>query len=280
MQLETRLAQELMQRHPERAAAVLERAGVGEAVRLLGRGEVGFAAALAERTSPFFAADLLESLPPERAAEILGRLGLDTAARLLRRVREDLRERLLESSSPEHARGLRSLLRFPEGTAGALMDPDVLALPEDLTAAEALARVREAPARARYNLYVVDREQRLVGVLNLRELLLARPGDRLEDRMVRDPQCLRADADRASVLAHSGWREVHAIPVVDEAGCYLGAVRYHTLRELEASLLGRRGEDGRAAAALGELFAAGAAGLLEALAPPGGGTDGGGAGAS
>jgi Mg/Co/Ni transporter MgtE len=125
--------------------------------------------------------------------------------------------------------------------------------------------VREASGQARYNVYVVDRTQALVGVVNLHELLLAPDGVTLADVMVPDPVRLDARADRAAVVAHPGWRRVHSIPVVDEQGGYLGAVRYRTLRQLEDELLGAAETDADAARALGELFAAGASGLLDAL---------------
>jgi magnesium transporter len=141
----------------------------------------------------------------------------------------------------------------------------VLALPEALTVAAALERVRDRPESARYNLYVIDAEQRLVGTLNLRELLLASPERALRDVMVPRPFHLRADADRAEVLGHPGWREVHALPVVDSARRYLGALRYRTLRELEDELRRRASADATPARALGELLALGAAGALDAL---------------
>jgi hypothetical protein len=86
--------------------------------------------------------------------------------------------------------------------------------------------------------------------------------------MVPKPLHLTALASRADVLAHPGWKEVHALPVVDEQGAYLGALRYRTLRRLEEELLHRPGEDGDATAALGQLFATAATGLLEALTGP------------
>jgi magnesium transporter len=163
------------------------------------------------------------------------------------------------------ARSLQSLLRFPENTAGALMDPAGLALPEDLTVREALARIRELPEQTRYDVYVVDREQVLVGVLNLRELLLARPQALLLDVMVREPLRLHAQDDRSVVIGHPGWKRAHALPVVDEKGSYIGVVRYRILRQLEEELLGGRGQDANTSEALGALFAAGAGGLLDAL---------------
>jgi magnesium transporter len=273
MTLVTRLANQVLREHPSRAASVLERSGLAEAVPLLTRGEPTVAAEVLRRLAPHFAAAVLERSAPERASRLLDTLELDVAARLARRLSGPLLEAILQRTGTRRARALRAVLHFPEGSAGALMDPDVLALPEELSAREALRRVRETASQARYNLYVVDREGHLVGVLNLRELLLARPRAQLSDLMVRDPARLDARADRASVLSHAGWREVHALPVVDEEGAYLGAVRYRTLRALEEELLRPRSQDADASAALGQLFAAGAGGLLDALsgAPGGGG---------
>jgi magnesium transporter len=186
-------------------------------------------------------------------------------------VPEETREALLAALPPKQARALRSLLRFAQNSAGALMDPGVLALPEDIPAREALRRVRESAADTGDNLYVVDREQLLVGVLNLRELFLARPRILLSDLMLRDPFSIPAAMDAAVLIRHPGWKHVHSLPVVDEQGAYLGAIRYRTLRALEEELARarERGGDADAARALGELLAAGAGGLLDAFSGAG-----------
>jgi magnesium transporter len=268
MSLERRLADELVRKHPDRAAGALERLGVEEATQLLSRVAPSGAAAVLQRMSPQLAAAALDASDGKRVAEVLEALPLDVASRLSRRLSPERQAEVLEKVGARLARALRSLSRFPEGSAGALMDPNVLALPEDLTAKEALDLIREAPENARYNVYVVDREQRLVGVVNLREILIARPRSRLADFMVRQPQQLDGRADRSVVIGHPGWREVHSLPVVDEQGGYLGAIRYRTLRELEDELLGGKAEDVNVREALGQLFAAGAGGLLDALTAP------------
>jgi magnesium transporter len=265
MSLESRLEQELVRAHPDRAAAVLDRVPSGDSARVLAGVPAGQAAAVIARMAPHLGATALEQLRPERAAEVVALLDLNVASRLWRRFSDDRRAALMDILPSRVAAALRALLQFPEKTAGALMDPGVLALPGDLTAREALARVREVPEQVRYNLYVVDRDQVLVGVLNLRELLLARPQACLTDVMTRDPVRLVAQADQLVVVSHPVWKDVRAIPVVDDQGCYLGAVRYRTLRQIEEELFGARGEDGDASEALGQLFAAGAAGLLDAL---------------
>lgn len=268
MSLERRLGEELVRRDPERAAAALEQTDRQAAAELLSAAAAGDAAPVLQRMTPQFAAGVLETFGDEEVRAVIERLPLDAAARLLRRLPAERATGALDAMDSKRARALHSLLRFPEGSAGALMDPDVLALPESLTAREALDRVRKMPESARYNLYILDAQQRLVGVVNLRELLLARPADRLADVMVRDPQHLDAHAERSEVVAHRGWREVHSLPVVDQHGGYLGAVRYRTLRALERSLFGRKVEDTDSRAALGELFKTSAGALMDALSRP------------
>jgi magnesium transporter len=263
--LERELARHALEHHPGRAATVLERLDESEAIRLLGSGPVASAAAVLVSLSPQYGTAVLGRVKPERAARILDALPVDTAARLLRRAATDVQTALLTHIDPKHASSIRAVLRFPEGSAGALMDPDVLALPSELTAREAMERVRKGAELARYNLYVVDQAQHLVGVLNLRELLLARRSTPLTDLMTRDPHRVVATADRASVLANPGWKAVHALPVVDEAGVFLGAIRYRVLRHLEEELLAARTDDFDTSAALGQVVAESARGLLDAL---------------
>jgi magnesium transporter len=266
MTLESQMADTLVRDHPRRAAAVLERLGTDVTTAFLkGLGPDDLARVL-PLLSPHFGAAVIAALPNAKLAQMLERLPHDVAVRVGRRLGEDTAD-VLDRLPADKSDTLRALLRFSPDTAGGMMDPRVLALPEDLTAAEALGRVREMPENARYNLYVVDREQTLVGVLNLRELFLARPDSRLADLMVRNPQRLSADAGRATIVSHPGWREAHAIPVVDEQGRYLGALRYRTLRLLEESMRVR--EPSEAPRALGELLAIGAGALLNALTEPG-----------
>lgn len=277
MSLIGRLADQVLEKHPDRAASVLERQGASETTRLLGRSRASVAAQIMRRLSPQFGAAVLHQLEPRAAARILEAMPLESAARALRRLEERARTEIGRELEPKRSRSLSTLLDFPERSAGALMDPEVLALPQDLLAKEALERVRAAPEQSRYNLYVVDPSQRLVGALTLRELLLARPRSSLSTIMVRDPYRVGASDDRATVMSHPGWKEVHSLPVVDDGGAYLGVIRYRTLREIEEELLAPRSRDEDASAAFARLISAGAGGLLDALAGAPGTSRGGGA---
>ena len=265
MKLITELARHALEHHPDRATIVLERLEEADTIQLLERSSLASAAAVIQRLSPHYATAVLRGLEPDKAARLLESLPVDTATRIVRRADEDTQQALLALVDSKRAKLILTVLRFPESSAGALMDPDVLALPGELSAREALRRVRKDATIARYNLYIVDQAQHLVGALNLRELLLAKGRLLLSDLMTRDPHRVVATADRASVLAHPGWKEVHALPVIDEAGVFLGAIRYRALRQLEEEFLALRTGDVETSAAIGQVIAAGARGLLDAF---------------
>jgi magnesium transporter len=274
------LADELVIHHPEQAVATLERLGADSVAALLSDSSRARGATLLRRLSPTTARAVIELLSASVLGPMFDQIPIPTTAILLRGVDADVRDGVLDEMQAERARGVRALLRHPPGTAASYMDPLALSLPQDLTADEALERVRDHAESSSYNLYVVDRDQRLTGVPNLRELLLAPPRSPLSDVMRRDPRRIRADSDRSGVLDHPGWREVHSLPVVDDEGHYLGAIRYRTLRRLEEERRASLQADEDAPAALGSLFATGLGGLLEAITGPGdlephGGRDGG-----
>jgi magnesium transporter len=267
MELERRLSRRLLEGHPADAARALESLPADEAPAVVTEAGPEAAAEVLRAAPPHFAAAVLTRIDPARAAEIAEALPFDIAAALLRRMEESPREAILASVADRCARSLRSLLRFPEGTAGSWMDPRVVALPQDLDAERALQHLRDDPEHTLYNLYVVDAEQRLVGALNLRELLVARRRDTLASVMQPAGWRLRADADRHAIVSHPGWRTVHSLPVVDGQGMFLGALRYRTLRRLQEEMSEDPTAPGTATVqALGDLFWTGVAGLIDAMA--------------
>lgn len=233
MDTEHRLSRTFLETHPGDAAVVLERLGPDTAAPLLAELPPQIAAAVIERTDPAAGAECLGRMAPARAAAVTAALPLDTAALLLRRLDPPAQGPLLEALPGRLATPLDLLLRYPEGTAGALMDPRALALPHDIPVGEALARARRAARHVLYYLYIVDRQHTLVGVVNLRELMLAPRKAPLAAVMRPHVARLSARADRGVIVAHAGWRDFHTLPVVDDRGAFLGALRYETLRRLE-----------------------------------------------
>lgn len=235
MRSELLVASRFAEDHPGEAAAVLEGASFTEAAGLLGELSVSVSAQVLARISPSLAADCLRTMPPQLVAEVLAALPLDITSRLLRRASDETREGWLAGLPTALADALRRKLRFPPGTAGALADPLVLALPADMSVTEAQKQLRRSPERAYYYIYMVDRDHRLVGVLDVRELMLASGKEPLSAVMHGDPVCVSAQSDLSTIVPHQGWRELDALPVVDAAGVFIGIVRHRTMRQLSGA---------------------------------------------
>jgi magnesium transporter len=123
------------------------------------------------------------------------------------------------------ARDVRAFLQYGPETVGSLMHLQVLALPADLTVAEALGRVRAWPRRDLHDLYVIDREHVLLGTLSLNELLFMSPAEPL--REVMRPELLVLDPleDRERIVEICNDAYIHTLPVADRDGRLLGVIR-------------------------------------------------------
>ena len=159
------------------------------------------------------------------------------------------------------------VLPYPDGTAGAVMDPTVFQLAADVMVADARAQLRRAAHGLLYYIYVVDREHRLIGVLDIPELMLARPRDPVTSAMNRDVDSISVWAPVALVREHAAWQRFHAMPVVDDEGHLVGAIRYQTWRRLEREASGRGPDPATLTAdAFAELFQLGTTGLVAGIA--------------
>lgn len=253
--------------HVHQAARVLENRSLDELVPFFDRIPAELAASLFSSMEASTAAGCLERIDPDRAAGALALAPLERAALLLRRLLPGTREAVLQRLPPEPQGHLRLLLRCREDTAGALMEPRIYTLPAEVSAGEALARVRSNPERASHFLYVLERDQTLAGVLTLRELLAAGEDAEVAALMQRDVVCLRMGDSLASVLVHPAWKEFHTLPVIDDKGLFAGALRHKTLRQL-ADLGQRPAPIDQAGTALGELYRIGLSALVNSAIGP------------
>ena len=264
---EERLALAFLDAQPSSAALALERMPRARAAAVLQAVPAGVAAGVMREMTPPHAATIVGELAPEAAAAATADLPVDHAAAVLRALGEPTRDRVLAAMPEETREPLARLLQYPVGTAGASMDPSVFQLPDDVLVADARVRLRGAARDLLYYVYIVDREQRLVGVLDIPELMLARARDPVNAAMHRDVERLPAWMPVAQVREHPAWRHYHAMPVVDDEQRLLGAIRYQTLRQLERQAE-ERGPDPSllTARALGELFQIGTNGLVAGVA--------------
>lgn len=264
MELEARLLRAFIASHPTEAARALESTPTQDAAAVLADLTSETAIELLEWMSPLSAAHALDMVDVELAARIISEGRRDVAAAILRAMRAQGRAEIMRSMPSEVRRSVERLLRYSEGTAGALMDPTVLAITETASVAQALERFRQVPHHGVYYLYVVSERHRLVGVMNIRELLAARPEQLAGLIALRDVESLSARASWESVIAHPAWNRFHALPVVEADGRFVGVVRYESIRQLQSRFTETRPPDqgARTGVALGELYGLGLRGLF------------------
>jgi magnesium transporter len=262
------ISSQFIDAHPLDAARILEPLPIEDTAAFLQELSPRLAAAVMRLMDSMTAARCLEWMGAKQTAAILGNLRLEIASLLLRRCEERTKQGILEAMSSDVAEPLRSVLDFPEGTAGALMDPRVFTLFEDGYFREALKLMRKRPKHLIYYVYVLNRDQVFTGYTDLRELMLADPNAQISSVMRTDMGHLSPKLNRAAILEHPGWHRFHALPVVNGKGVFLGALGYQTLRRLEhEETQGPRTESAReAGTALAELYWIGVAGLLKWVA--------------
>jgi Mg/Co/Ni transporter MgtE len=251
--------------HPGDAARAVESMPTAEAAALLDALPAEASDALLPRLIPVTVAGSLSLLQPERAASLVSGMPRSRAAAVLRAMRPREQAATVAALDLEVRRAMEPLLRYSEGTAGALMDPAVLSVASSASVAETLERIRKSAQQAMYYVYVVDDEQRLFGVVSMRELMETNGTEPVAIHAKRPVESVLPRASAESVLEHPAWSRFHALPVVSSSGRFLGVIRYETVRALEGSFVEQSVEDRGAetAAALGELYGLGVRGLVE-----------------
>src|SRR5579859_624363 len=186
---------------PADIADILEQLDAEEAGEVLGRLDTETAADTLNEVETPLQSELLSELDPEKASDLLEMLPPDDAADILAEIPREEAERLLNLMPANESRPIRELLRYGPETAGGIMTNEVLSLSQDLTVEEALAYLRQHSEHMEmiYYLFVVDEEKHLVGVVSLRQLVVAEPTTRLKDLMDKDVIKVTTNTDQEEV---------------------------------------------------------------------------------
>jgi len=188
------------------------------------------------------AAEILEELEDEDRAELAGTLDPEDLAPILDEMDPDEAADILGDLPPEQAEAtlaamddaveadVRVLLAYPDETAGGLMTSEFVALHAGETVAQSIDRLRQIgpDAEATYYLYVVDEDDRLAGVVGLREMIVADPGARIRELMNTDVIHVDALADQEAAARLMARYYLTALPVVD-AGRLVGVITHDDL---------------------------------------------------
>ncbi len=177
---------------------------------------------------------MVDSIEPERLSRIIEEMSADDRVDLLERMDPEHVERLLRFVAQAERADIRKLLSYPEYSAGSIMTTEYASLPSDITVHEAIERLRlQAPTRETiYYIYIIDEVRHLIGFLTLRQLIQAKPSDRIADIMQKEVISVRVDDDQELVANEISRYSFLAIPVVDNQNRLVGIVTHDDAAEV------------------------------------------------
>jgi magnesium transporter len=227
-------------------ALAVSRLSSDEQNQLLATLSPGETADLVEQLSSAQAVNLLEQLKPADAAAVLLELPSDERADLLGELAEPQTEAILSELPETDAADARELSRFADDVAGGLMVTELLKYPAHLTVDDVVSDMRDQADRFRdfdiQYTYVCDAQGGLIGVLRLRDLLLARRRQPIGELMIREPLSLRDDTSLDELASFFDKHHYLGVPIVDSAGRLVGVVQKTAVVE---ALEERHGSDFR-----------------------------------
>ncbi|WP_299460658.1 magnesium transporter [uncultured Gimesia sp.] len=201
------------------------------------------AARLMESLPEMQAGQLLSALPPEQAAHIFDEMYSHDQVDLLNQLTEKQSEAILEEMDPVEAKNVRFLSQYDHLSAGGLMITELLAFKESQTVDDVVSDLREhAEQYAEYNvqyIYVVSAEHKLIGVLRLRDLLLAPHKRQISKMMIKNPTSLPASTTLQELEHFFDSHPLFGLPVVDDDHKLVGVVRREDVEKASEEQAGR-----------------------------------------
>lgn len=198
------------------AAAILAQMSDENVILLIRRLQTSFASALIEERSTESALAILMAMPPNKAASIVTHLSKES------------RDRILPSISGEMAEKIRELFTYPEGSVGRFMSTDYLTFYKHEEVGDVIEKIRSMAGNKSFPIsytYVVDDDEILQGVLNMRDLMLARADQQLSSVMIANVFTIHCFTDRNEAARDMSRRKYFAAPIVDNENRLLGVIK-------------------------------------------------------
>ncbi|MFV0446716.1 MAG: magnesium transporter [Planctomycetaceae bacterium] len=214
--------------HPAEFAEVVEEMDAAEIWKVLSHCDVEQQADIFPYFSLADQEHLVEVIDRQSLSKIIEEMASDDRADLLGRMDQEHIDALLPLIAQAERNDILKLLSYPEDSAGSLVTTEYASLPADITAAEAINRLRlQAPSRETiYYIYIVDEQRHLLGLVSLRKIIQAKPQTKLSELMERDVIKARVTDDREAVANEILRLTFLAMPVVDAEDRLVGIITY------------------------------------------------------
>lgn len=223
--------------HPTEAARVLEGLAAADGAEFLAALAPKLAVAVLRHLRPAFCTKLFEHLDDEQIGRLLHLMGPQEVSQLLQHVSMSRQTQLITRLPVATAIAVRLLIGYPKGTCGAVMDPSPFMVSPEASAREALEQLRQFAGDPGDCIFVCDAQRRLLGVIEIAELVRASAADTMADVMSAPQHTVSALGSVSSTARHEGWERFHILPVVERENRLVGAAhRRIVLRHLSGGI--------------------------------------------
>lgn len=176
---------------------------------------------------------LIDKLPEDLFKRFIHHLGAQEGANIFLNLNPEKRESFLAALDEKKKREIQEHLAYPQDSAGRIMKNDFISFHADIRVKDAINKIRELSSKgyASSYIYVVNNDLQLVGIMNMRDMMLAGEAQLLQDVMRKDVFKVNCFMDRETVANELSARKYFAVPVVDHQTRLVGIIHADQLLE-------------------------------------------------
>ncbi len=218
-----RLSTYLLQQHPKYSARILQQYDTEDVAAFFENISPAVVANVIKEMIPTFSSDCLNLMSFEHSSKVIVTLGIEKASLLMRKMKIGQRVKFIRSMPTVFANRIRLVLRYPEGTVGNVMNPNVFSVNQDMTVHEVINALKKNAHEVYDQIFVVDEAQNLAGVVSAGQLL-ATENVQIK-RIMREPDnTIPARSNLKMIMALPEWGHREYFPVVDHTGVFIGTI--------------------------------------------------------
>jgi len=252
--------------HPTAASQAIEKMNEDVIVLFFNKIPEDLAANILSKMYSYKGAKCLELMETKISVRILEKIDVNTAELLLRQCNEVFRNKMVNGLSSKKSIALKQKLSFPANSIGASMRPVALSLRKEITIKEVISIGKQEKRPMPSQVYVVDEEGKLEGVVKTNDLLNEKNSSKLSSVMITEIPKFFAEANIKSVADHPGWLELQDIAVIDSSERLIGTLNFKATRQNKSRTVKDATSDlVETSNALGELYRIGMTGFLQSI---------------
>jgi len=245
-----------LEEHPKDAARTLEQFDPASLAEYMESVPAKTAANVIKYIVPSISTECLKLMAIDKSSQIIMHLGVERASLLLRRMTGGIRDQFIHAMSPVFSNMTRLVLRYPEGTVGQVMNPNIFSVHQNMTVNEVINVIRNLNQLWHNEIFITDDKQQLAGVVEVRQLLITDGNQSMKMIMKSPGESIPARTRLESVKNKPEWHYRENFPVIDHMGVFIGVLSRTSVHEVMADTqaISEQEELTGTAMAIAELF--------------------------